>query len=77
MGDPIPSGRRFGPFELNPSTGELRKKGIRIKLPNQAFQLLLLLMDRPGELVSREEIRLALWPNETACLNLLRLPLWS
>jgi Tol biopolymer transport system component/serine/threonine protein kinase len=65
MGKASLSGRRFGPFELNPSTGELRKNGIRIKFPNQAFQLLSLLTDRAGELVTREEIRVALWPNET------------
>src|SRR5260370_35214471 len=59
------TGRRFGPFELNLDTGELRKNGNRINLPRQAFQMLALLSGRPGELVSREEIRLALWPNET------------
>ena len=59
------SSRRFGPFELNPLTGELRKNGIRLKLPNQAFRLLWLLTDRPGQLVTRDEIRLGLWPHET------------
>jgi eukaryotic-like serine/threonine-protein kinase len=56
---------RFGPFEADPRTGELRKNNYRIKLNAQSFQLLLLLIRRPGELVTREEIRLALWPHET------------
>ncbi len=60
-----PGPLRFGPFEANPRTGELRKNNYRIKLNAQSFQLLLLLVRRPGELVTREEIRLALWPHET------------
>lgn len=56
---------RFGAFEVNPLTGELRKNNIRIKLNGQSFQLLWLLATRSGELVTREEIRIALWPHET------------
>ena len=55
----------FGPFELNTRTGELRKNGTRVKLPAQSFQLLALLVERSGELVTRDEIRRVLWPNET------------
>src|SRR5690242_17823933 len=56
---------RFGPFELNVRAGELRKHGIRIKLREQPLQILLLLLEQPGEVVLREEIRLRLWPNDT------------
>src|ERR1700694_2016570 len=82
MGDPVLSGRRFGPFELNPSTGELRKNGIRVKLPNQAFQLLWLLSNRPDQLVTRDEIRFALWPHETVVewehsINTARKRIWA
>src|SRR4051794_15754312 len=57
--------RRFGPFELDAHTGELRTRGIRVRLPDQSAQLLLLLLERPGEVVSRADIRLRLWPNDT------------
>ena len=56
---------RFGPFELNVRAGELRKHGIRIRLREQSVQILLLLLEHPGEVVLREEIRLRLWPNNT------------
>ena len=56
---------RFGPFELHVRAGELRKHGIRIKLREQPVQILLLLLEHPGEVVLREEIRLRLWPNNT------------
>jgi DNA-binding winged helix-turn-helix (wHTH) protein len=56
---------RFGPFELDVRAGELRKHGIRIKLREQPVQILLMLLDHPGEVVLREEIRLRLWPNNT------------
>ena len=56
---------RFGPFELDVRAGELRKHGIRLHLRDQAFQLLLLLLERPGEIVVRTEIRDRLWPNQT------------
>ena len=57
--------RRFGAFELDVSAGELRKHGIRIRLQDQSFQILLMLLDRPGQVVLREDIRLRLWPNNT------------
>jgi TolB-like protein/DNA-binding winged helix-turn-helix (wHTH) protein len=56
---------RFGAFELNLHTGELRKSGVRINLSDQPFQVLKTLLDRPGELVSREELRQRLWSAET------------
>jgi TolB-like protein/DNA-binding winged helix-turn-helix (wHTH) protein/Tfp pilus assembly protein PilF len=56
---------RFGAFELNLSTGELRKGGVRINLPDQPFQVLKTLLDRPGELVTRDDLRQRLWSAET------------
>ena len=56
---------RFGVFEVDTVTGELRKHGLRIKLQEQPFQVLSLLLARPGELVTREELRLKLWPADT------------
>jgi DNA-binding winged helix-turn-helix (wHTH) protein/tetratricopeptide (TPR) repeat protein len=56
---------RFGPFELDRRTAELRRKGKRIRLDGQPIQILFLLLDRPGELVTQEEIRNKLWPNGT------------
>ena len=56
---------RFGAFELDPRSGELRKAGVRINLPDQPFHVLKTLLDRPGELVTREELRQRLWSAET------------
>ena len=56
---------RFGVFEINPRTTELRKQGLKIKLGQQAFKLLLLLLERPGEIRTREELRHQLWPADT------------
>src|SRR5579863_10210713 len=56
---------RFGAFEANAATGELRRRGLRVKLNTQPFQLLLILLNRPGELVTREEIQRELWPDGT------------
>ena len=56
---------RFGAFQLDLRTGELRKAGSRINLPDQPFQVLKALLDRPGDLVTREELRQRLWPAET------------
>jgi DNA-binding winged helix-turn-helix (wHTH) protein len=55
----------FGDFELDVRAGELRKHGIRIRLQDQSFQILLMLLEHPGEVVLREEIRQTLWPNNT------------
>jgi eukaryotic-like serine/threonine-protein kinase len=56
---------RFGPFEVNLTTGELRKNGVRLRLQEQPFQVLKMLLGRPTELVTREEIRQSLWPSGT------------
>ena len=52
---------RFGVFELNPRTGELRKRGARVRLQDQPFQVLSMLVERAGDLVTREEVRDRLW----------------
>jgi DNA-binding winged helix-turn-helix (wHTH) protein len=54
---------RFGLFEADASTGELRRQGMRVKINAQPFQLLCILLERPGELVTREEIARTLWPD--------------
>jgi Tol biopolymer transport system component/DNA-binding winged helix-turn-helix (wHTH) protein len=56
---------RFGSFELDARNGELRKLGIRIKLQDQPRQILLLLLRHPGEVVTREQIQMLLWPDNT------------
>lgn len=56
---------RFGDFELDVDTGELRRKNRRLKLQPQPFKLLLLLVRKKGALVTREEIRQELWPDGT------------
>lgn len=55
----------FGPFEADLQTQELRKQGVRLHLPGQSFQILKILLQRPGELATREELHKALWPSET------------
>jgi len=60
-----PSNVRFGPFELDVRLGELRKGGTRIRLPEQPFQILRMLLERQGDVVSRDEIRACLWPDTT------------
>jgi DNA-binding response OmpR family regulator len=59
------SNMRFGPFELDIRAGELRKEGRRIRLQEQPLQILRMLLESPGEVVLREEIRSRLWPNDT------------
>ena len=56
---------RFGVFQIDPRTHELRRSGIRIKIQEQPFVVLLKLLEHPGELVTREELRAALWPADT------------
>jgi Tol biopolymer transport system component/DNA-binding winged helix-turn-helix (wHTH) protein len=56
---------RFGTFEVDPRTGELRKNGLQVKLQDQPFQVLLALLVKPGEVVTREELRAKLWPADT------------
>jgi TolB-like protein/Tfp pilus assembly protein PilF len=52
---------RFGDFRIDPRSGELRRQGVKIKLQEQPFQVLALLVTRHGEVVTREELRLKLW----------------
>ncbi len=61
----LPRLLRFGQFELDLRTGKIYKEGKRIKLQEQPCQVLALLIERPGELVSREELRKRLWTNDT------------
>jgi DNA-binding winged helix-turn-helix (wHTH) protein len=56
---------RFGDFDAAFRTQELRKQGVRVKLPQQSFQILQILLERRGELVTRDELRQALWPGDT------------
>jgi DNA-binding winged helix-turn-helix (wHTH) protein/Tol biopolymer transport system component len=56
---------RFGAFELEPCTGELRKHGVRIRLQGQPFAVLLMLVEKPGQLVTKEELQQRLWPSDT------------
>ncbi len=56
---------RFGVFELERSSGELRKLGVKLKLQEQPLQLLLLLLERHGQIVTREDIQRRLWPEKT------------
>src|SRR5215813_13965675 len=53
---------RFGEYELDPDVRDLRRKGRRVRLPPQAFRLLVTLVSVPGEVVSRDQLRAALWP---------------
>lgn len=55
---------RFGVFEVDPVAGELRKSGVRLRLQRQPFRVLQMLLERPGEVVTREELIQALWPEE-------------
>src|ERR1043166_1091533 len=56
---------RFGVFELDLRAGELRKQGVRLRLQEQPFQVLAMLLERPGETVTREELRNRLWNPDT------------
>ena len=67
MSTPAPASRavRFGAFEADLSSRELRKHGLRVKLQDQPFQILAMLLERPGEVLTREELRQKLWPTDT------------
>ena len=56
---------RFGPYEVDLRSGEVHKHGIRLKLQDQPFQVLALLLQHPGEVVTRDEFRQKLWPADT------------
>jgi DNA-binding winged helix-turn-helix (wHTH) protein len=61
----VPSALRFGVFELDPKAGELRKNGMKVRLQGQPIDILVLLLQRPGEIVTREELQKDLWPADT------------
>jgi eukaryotic-like serine/threonine-protein kinase len=56
---------RFGVFEADLKAGELRKNGLKIRLPGQPFEVLAMMLERPGEVVTREELQKRLWPDGT------------
>ncbi len=56
---------RFAGFEVDSRAREVRKNGVKLKLQNQPFQILQMLLERPGEVVTREEIRSRIWPADT------------
>ena len=56
---------RFATFEVDLQTRELRKSGLKLKLQGQPFEVLVMLLERPGELVAREQLRERLWPTDT------------
>lgn len=56
---------RFGVFEIDLDSGELRKQGVKIKLHEQPFKILAMLLERPGEVVTRDELCQRLWPGDT------------
>jgi DNA-binding winged helix-turn-helix (wHTH) protein/Tol biopolymer transport system component len=57
--------RRFGAFEVDLRAGELRRNGLKVKLQEQPLQVLTLLLERPGEVISRDDLRNRLWPADT------------
>jgi TolB-like protein/Flp pilus assembly protein TadD len=60
-----PTRKQFGTFDLDLETGELRRNGLKLKLQDKPFQMLAMLLERPGELVTREALRERLWPAGT------------
>jgi DNA-binding winged helix-turn-helix (wHTH) protein len=56
---------RFGTFEVSLQSGEVRKAGLRIRVQQQPMKLLEILVERPAEVVTREELRSRVWPNES------------
>jgi len=67
MGEPrqLPPIFQFGVFELDLRSGELRRAGVKVKLQEQPFKVLVALLERPGEVLSREELRQRIWPDAT------------
>src|SRR5207253_5005231 len=57
--------KKFGTFEFDPHGRELRKGGIRIRLQDQPFEILAMMLERPGDVVTREALRQRLWPAGT------------
>jgi TolB-like protein len=56
---------RFGAFELDPSSGELRRQGVKVRLQEQPLRILQMLLESPGRLVTREELQTAIWPSNS------------
>src|ERR1700688_564043 len=56
---------RFGTYEVSLQSGEVRKAGLRIRVQQQPIKLLEVLLEHPGEVVTREELRSRVWPNES------------
>jgi TolB-like protein/DNA-binding winged helix-turn-helix (wHTH) protein/Tfp pilus assembly protein PilF len=67
MPPPVPSRRlvQFGVFEVDLESAELRKRGMKLKLQDQPFKVLQLLLERPGQIVTKEELRVRVWPENT------------
>jgi DNA-binding winged helix-turn-helix (wHTH) protein len=70
VGNPIRSGLsgryiHFGPFQIDQQRQEVSRNGSRLKLQGKVYQVLMALLEKPGEVVTREELRLRLWPAET------------
>jgi cholera toxin transcriptional activator len=61
----LPPPIRFGIFEVDSQSGELRRHGLKIKLQEQPFQALVMLLERAGEVVTREQLQRKLWPADT------------
>jgi len=61
----LKSGLRFGVFELDATTGELRKNGVRLKLQPQPVKVLILLASRAGDLITRDDLKKTLWDEDT------------
>src|SRR6266436_8493714 len=61
------SGRRvrFGQFEMDEHAGELRQEGIKVRLQEQPLQILQILLEHPGQVVTRDELRKRVWPTDT------------
>ena len=66
MEPPAPnSSTRFGVFELDLRSGELRKAGTRIRLQDQPLKILIVLLEQPGAVVAREELKRRIWPHDS------------
>src|SRR6516164_5274940 len=64
--DPFKPGLlQFGPFEADVQTEELSRQGVQLRLPRQSFQILAILLQKPGQLITRDELQQALWPSDT------------
>ncbi len=65
LASPPPQTFRFGAYEFDPRAGELRKQGLQLKIYGQPLEILAMLLARPGEVVTREELQKKLWPGDT------------